>query len=128
MAFTLERLTQHFPNHDTGKLAQIIQLLRRELDPCDLPATGKWVDQCHNMPSRVELLMFAFNELLGYHGVEDVGLESESGNYRTGTISTYCNSGDTYNPTIIWDAGRGVFKLTDVGSFVEAHDSASVQD
>lgn len=59
------------------------------------------------------------NKALEGHGVERIPFDDESDSWQRGTLSTYVNMGDTYDPTIIWDAHKGRFLVTSWGDFVE---------
>ena len=69
------------------------------LDNC--PATAAWHNACYNTPKLRDLRREAVNELAGMHGVELLGIHKRSGKY-----VYYCNAGDTYATTILFQGAR----------------------
>ena len=63
-----------------------------------------------------EFTMKVANFVLGTHGVEggDAGL-----GYRTGRCYEYCNRGDTYDCTVLYDPHKGKITLMSWGDYQE---------
>ena len=88
-----------------------------------LPATSKWVNQCHNEPRRSEIKMEALNELLHGYGVEALRIEdAHVDNFHFDIVASYLNTGDTYSPTILLDHEESKFRLTTWGDFMESRE------
>jgi len=68
--------------------------------------TIKRVNSCYNPPRSHEVAMAMIDELLETCGVEAFQLDEsdESGSYDN--YVSYCNTGDTYAPTVCYHAGR----------------------
>lgn len=58
-----------------------------------------------------------FNTILGFHGIES--LYDQNNPALNGHAIYYCNSGDTYNQTIIWIDSENCFYIGDWGSLLE---------
>jgi len=87
-------------------------LFRRELSPIDperFPETANWERRCYHTPSRRELVLAAIDECLETFGVE--GFQT-----RRGWLS-YCNTGDSYAPTVC--ERDGIFFIASWGDIVE---------
>lgn len=97
--------------------------IRRILDGRDnpeaLPKVARWVAQCYHMPHQVELKMAAVDELLGTWGVEAIHDTSVWDNYHGDVVATYCNAGDSYAGTILYDVSRDAFYATTWADWVE---------
>jgi len=95
--------------------ARILGIMRGTVDVETVPETAAMIAACYHRPSTPELRMHAINVLMQGYGCEAVwSLHSE-----TQPIAEYVNTGDTYNPTILYSYERHVFRLTDLGTFVE---------
>lgn len=67
--------------------------------------------------------MEAINSLLGMHGVEAIRGEWQNG-YWCDIVATYCNTGDTYDTTVLhvrgdWSGARSRFIISNWGDWVE---------
>ena len=80
----------------------------------------KWIAQCFNKPSELEMKMEALNELIDGFGVEAVNHESNWDRYWGNAIALYVNTGDTYSPTILYSIEDKQFELTTWGDFYES--------
>ena len=78
-----------------------------------LPQTAAWLRSCHNRPSRRELVLSAIDEVIETHGVESIRL------HRGGGAVHYCNSGDTYNTTVLYQGGK--LRVGNWGYYVEKY-------
>lgn len=88
------------------------------LDPLTFESVKKWVNQCHNMPSKLELKLESINEILEGYGVEYIESIDDSFNNMQGL--SYVNLGDTYINTVIFDHGNNVFKYCSYGDIIES--------
>jgi hypothetical protein len=78
---------------------------------------------------QVEELMGVANTALGMHGVESIKGNPKQGTFSPGsywghylerpTVALYCNTGDTYATTLLYDTLKRKFMLTSWGDFVE---------
>lgn len=68
--------------------------------------------------------MSVIGHMLGMHGVEVIeSTDYNYSNYWHNAVAVYCNSGDTYNATILYCLKRNKFYLTTVGDYVEKNSS-----
>lgn len=104
---------------ETAKTAR--KLMRGEIKITDnpaFPATNAWIRSCYNRPRRVELILSALDELLGFHGVEAFRDED----CLTQASLSYLNAGDTYAETILFFHDIGAFRLGCWGDVVERNE------
>jgi hypothetical protein len=101
---SLERIT------DADTAARIVRFIDGDEDPRSVPETDAWVRACYHEPGADEQALHAADVLLGTYGVE--GWASDDG--RSGV--SYCNAGDTYEPTLFLVRGR--FRVSDLGTAV----------
>jgi len=87
----------------------IRKLLDGSSSPYDFDSVKRWVNECYNTPSHYELVMEAANEVLVCFGVEALGNVS----------AVYCNTGDTYATTLIYDLENDRYLWSAWGDFVE---------
>lgn len=109
---------------DEKKAERIRAIIKGTLDPETDPDTFKgtchWLSQCHHRPSDVEIKMAALNDLLECFGVESVSIEGAWVNrYYGDTIALYCNGGDTYHTTLLYDTEKERFIISSWGDFYE---------
>lgn len=105
---SVKTLLKAFPHIDR-KTAQAVKLAMIE----DQPAPRDW----HTNGRRIDRQMHRINELLEMHGVEyaastDVTMTSAAG-------LEYCNAGDMYAVTVIYDREKGRFIVSTVGDVIE---------
>ncbi len=87
---------------------KVLLMTRDELEATD--AGSARVRECYNAPATYDVRMTVLNSIAGLYGVE--GAETESGEW-----ATYLNTGDTYNPTVIYWRGR--YRVQSLGDLVE---------
>ena len=90
----------------------------RTIDNPQFPVTQAWIASCYSRPARIERIMSCINEVIGAHGCEAIW-----GSSVTQPIAEYCNSGDTYATTILFNYQTDVFSITSLGDFVERNQS-----
>lgn len=61
------------------------------------------------------------NKAINAHGIEAIRGGGEWDSYYGDSVALYVNTGDTYNPTILYDTVRGKLELTTMGDFVERY-------
>lgn len=66
------------------------------------PDTERFERQCHHRPSDAHIMIVACDEALRTYGVECV-------TGRGGRLLEYCNTGDSYAPTLCFEFRGGVF-------------------
>jgi hypothetical protein len=74
--------------------------------------------ECYNPPKTWDIRMCVLNDIGGFHGIESI--ESTNSEY-----ASYLNSGDTYQPTLIY--WRGTYRVQSVGDFVETMERQGVK-
>jgi hypothetical protein len=127
-----KRLTGHFPKGLPGIhvprqkqaariTADAIENTFRDVEPKNAQRLAKALSRAYSDKDVSKALQLA-NEVLDGFGVEAIeGIDTWS-NYYGEAVATYVNTGDTYNPTIIYDIGEGKFHLTDYGTWVEQYE------
>ena len=124
----------HFKGQLTENAAILIaQIINNDLSTKyieSFEANLSWISQCYNKPSAIELELNALDSLLNGYGVEtirspDVGSELFFDRYygdvyfRGDIVAEYINTGDTYNPTVVYNRLTDEYLLTTWGDFVE---------
>jgi hypothetical protein len=102
---------------DKDKAKLIRALIKKEQKTRDeslFPETFKWVQACYNRPSWVERVLSCFNELLESHGVE--AIQGESFRF---PLMAYVNTGETYQPTLLFCYKSQTFRVQSWGDYVE---------
>ena len=116
----LKRLKAAFPTVEEKDLVLLRRIIKGELSPRKVPAVDAWFKQCYHKPKRLEMLLAAADALLGGHGVEAV---YHGGLQDNGVAAEYINTGDGYNPTLIYDHRKGEVVISDYNSFIERNPS-----
>lgn len=94
--------------------------VRRLLDGRDSVADVMGdADPYRNHASQV---MDAINHLLDCHGVAAITHESQWDRYWGDVVALYCNTGDAYGGTILFDVERGTFYATTWADWVETQE------
>ena len=89
-------------------------LVMGEISPDGFPSVMKWCKQCYNEPSDEEKRMCAADEIIGGHGVEAIGINSEAPGK-----GMYVNLGDTYDTTLFYDYDEGEYQVCSWGDWYE---------
>jgi hypothetical protein len=104
--FTAADLMREFRDLSEENAAEIVKLAKGARGASDLDSVMSQIDK-----------------LLETHGVEAIDVEnSNNGRYWGDTVALYCNSGDPYVATVIFDIAKETFLLTDYASVVEQYD------
>ena len=100
---------------------KIIGLIHGTIEPESFKSVEKWVSDCYNQPHDIELILKACNEALETHGIESITpTEGEHiSMYWGNCVASYCNTGDTYCPTVLYDTKAGFFRFISWGDFIE---------
>jgi hypothetical protein len=116
--WTVQRLTEQL-QIDDGAAEQILGLIRRTIDPFSVPAVDAWRRQCYHEPraDRPETIMRAIDVVLETCGTEAIWGSSSC----TQPVAEYCNAGDTYAATILYDYVAGKYRITSWGDWVERY-------
>jgi hypothetical protein len=117
MAFTVARLVERL--QITEEQAQrIIGVIRGKVSPFEVPSTAAWRKQCYHDPdpAKPETRMHAIDGILGTFGTEAIW-----GRSCTQPVAEYCNTGETYDSTILYDYVNAKYRLTSWGDWVEAY-------
>ena len=98
--------------------------VRRVLDGRDTECDEAWE---HRFTPRWMRKLTAVDALIHTHGVEHVDYEccrEDVMNCQEPPFRgfSYCNAGDTYNATLVYDEDRGTFRVTSWGDMVEAYE------
>jgi len=103
----------------TEKQAKDIKgIIKGTLDPLGFESVSTWVNQCYNMPSKLELKLCAINEVLEGFGVEYI--EHINDTFTEVYGLDYINLGDTYIPTVIYNHSRNCWHYRSWGDIVES--------
>jgi hypothetical protein len=96
---------------DEENAKRIRGLMDKTISPETSEAVQAWLRQCWNRPSDTELIMCAINDALGTHGVEAIQGEWID-HYHQNIQATYCNTGDSYAPTVLYCNKQRKFLIT----------------
>jgi hypothetical protein len=99
----------------------------RDLDEDDASSVvraAKAIRDARNM-REVERQMDKIDRLIGGHGVEalyfkeGLGIRGFASEMEDELLAVFVNTGDLYNPTVLWDAKKDTVTLTSWGDFTE---------
>jgi hypothetical protein len=117
MAWTAEKLIERL-EIDAETASKILAVLDSDTLPETYKSVSDWVRRCYNPPALSEKRMYAFNEILGGHGIEGgCELNGDPCDF------SYVNMGDPYACTILHDPGAGKFRLMSWGDFIEEQET-----
>jgi hypothetical protein len=92
----------------------VVKLMHGEADPYAVDGVDQRARQLHSMPTRSWATIQALDILIDGFGVEGVVTPG-------GRRASYINTGDTYNPTIMWEH-PGDFFISTYGDWVATHE------
>jgi hypothetical protein len=115
---TREALIQEFGDDKGVKLYDV---LKSKTQPEDYPKTAAWIRACYHEPRPEEKKLRACDEILETYGTEAI----ESSVYQVDRfhhkiVAVYCNTGDSYAATILFETERERFVITSWGDWVES--------
>jgi hypothetical protein len=105
--------------YDRDTAIQLRRILDGRDDPESFTKVARWVNQCFNRPSDVELKLAACDAVMDAHGIESLRSEDVWDRRWQDTVASYVNVGDSYYGTILYDVERGVFYATSTGDWIE---------
>jgi hypothetical protein len=108
----LDLTSSHFCHN--GAVDALLGLVNGDLDPDAFESVKTWAQQCYGRPSHVERVMLACNEVMDTYGVEAIFPDED---WRV--AASYCNTGDTYKPTILYCHRDNEYMVTSWGDYVE---------
>lgn len=114
----MKTLIEWFPEVDEKDLKTIRGLVNGDVDVDLLGEELGW-EYYHRNYDDVSKIMWCIDSLMETHGVRVIHGRWHSKFYQN-IQYTYCNTGDTYGPTIIYDCEESRFFLSDWGTIVEA--------
>lgn len=117
MTPSIRTLRQHWPLDTARKLRKVLD---GTTDPESYDAVERWVRLCYGPPRRQELILAACDAILETHGTEAIHAEgAHVDSYHFDIVACYCNTGDSYAATILYDTARDRFVVTSWGDWVE---------
>lgn len=115
---TRAKLVEAFGEEKGNALYEVLKGIKQ---PEDYPKVKAWIEACYHTPTnRAELKMKACDEILETCGVEAIESPSyQVDRYHHNIVATYCNTGDTYDVTILFETEAEKFRITSWGDWVE---------
>lgn len=108
-------------NVDKERARIIKKLIKGDIAPETFSNVKTWVNQCFNYPKLLEMIQEALNQVLGAYGTEPVeNYDNWINSFYHYINYIYCNNGDIYQNTIIFDTEKEVFFINSVGNILEA--------
>lgn len=112
---------------DEQQVKLVRGLIDGSLDPLIVSEqTLGWVTRCYNEPSEIEQIMHAIDSVMGTHGVEALYTGYDS-NLQHPT-AVYCNTGETYNATVVYCYKTDRFLITSWGDYYEKNGGLNSSD
>ena len=106
---------------------RIRKILKGQEDPRTVEQTDAWVRSCYHEPAWREQAEHAVDVLLETSGVEAAFATGGRKSQRIGWPEfTYCNAGDTYATTIVFDRRADAVLLTCWGDTLERFERTGV--
>jgi hypothetical protein len=120
MRYPSVKTIMRIPRVTREQAKRVRGLMDGSIDPETSEAVCRWIRQCYHRPSDYELAMNAINETIETCGVE--AIESEKiwiDSYHHNIVAVYCNTGDSYCPTVLLDHRSMQYRITSWADFVE---------
>lgn len=106
---------------DDATARRIRKILKGDEDPRTVDRTDAWVRSCYHEPRWREQAEHAVDVLLETHGVEALFATGGRKSQRIGWPEfTYCNAGDTYATTLVFDHRTDAVLITTWGDMLES--------
>lgn len=83
------------------------------------PAGAARIVECYHPPSKWDVRLTVCDAIMRTHGVEYISHKDDT--FRESYGLSYCNTGDTYAPTLVYDHSRGTYRVTSWGDIVERY-------
>lgn len=100
---------------DRADAIRIRRLLDGRDDPMDYEAGQRRVRECYHPPERIDLIMTVVDGILGTYGTECIRTDGWGGE----AVAEYCNNGQSYDATVLYDVERDAFYVTSWADWVE---------
>jgi len=100
---------------DRADAIKIRRLLDGRDDPMSYEAGQKRDRECYFSPDKTDLILTVVDSILGTCGVETIHIDGQLGE----GVADYCNNGQSYDPTILYDVQRDAFYVTSWADWVE---------
>lgn len=104
---------------DRADAIRIRRLLDGRDDPADTEEGKKYIASCFSQPDHVDLTLEVIDKILGTCGIEALHAESIYDWYYQDIAALYCNNGQSYDATILYDIDRMAFYVTSWADWVE---------
>jgi hypothetical protein len=116
-----EALILNFGEEDGNKLYEVLKGIK---PPQEYRKVEAWVRQCHNEPRSEEMKLCACDEILNTCGTEAIRApDYHIDHYHLDIVAVYCNTGDSYAKTILFETERARFVITSWGDWIESSPS-----
>lgn len=111
---------ESFCGVDRPTAIKVRRLLDGRDDPHSVDGMRQWANTYYNSAQREnESIMAAVDLVLGTCGVEAIRAVDEWDRYFGDAVAVYCNTGDSYGGTVLYDVDRDAFYVTSWGDWVE---------
>jgi hypothetical protein len=92
------------------------------LDPSTARTLARRLKQSSGDHDQVDAALDAVNEAIGGHGIEAIEGDYQVDRYYYNIVALYVNTGDTYNPTLLYETENERFLVTTFGDWVERNE------
>lgn len=122
--FNINDVRESYPNIKDKSLLLIELICNKTIDSRNLElleSVYKYINQCYNRPSDIEIKMEALNQLIEGHGIEAITDENKYINgYWYYCIALYVNMGDSYLNTFIYDTENDQILFMSCADFMQS--------
>ena len=80
------------------------------------PAGAARIAECYHPPRKYDVRLSVCDAIMGTHGVEYISHKDD--NFHESLGLSYCNTGDSYASTLIYDHSKGAYRVTSWGDIV----------
>lgn len=99
-------------------------LMKGQRDPLGYSNVAAWARACYSKPDDPSLVMAAIDQILDTHGVEPIRDPRKWDRYWGDTIALYCNTGEAYAGTVIYDPHASTYLVTSWADWLEKYEAA----
>lgn len=106
---------------DRATAIKIRRVIDGRDDPLKYGPVAEWWLSCYHEPRKLDAIEHAVDHLLSTHGIEAISADSGApwSYYYGDIVALYCNTGDSYGGTMLYDIERGVWYATSWADWVE---------